>query len=390
MEKLMITVKGNIDARDKGIPHLTKEYHTFKKELIPLVQEAVRKVVKDPEIMVYSQQKWALDKKLTEYIKNLPCHPMPFHNESVWIEQTEKGYFRIHFKNKQLPKGQDITCNLIVPKKRRDLLQKASEEKQEWACDSRRKIMSNGRRQRCDYVHSLVEEHPKKPAKPCPICGGERWVKRLVLGQVQIIEDNQYARFNVHITLRLPRPKPYEPTGWVGVDVGWNNLAVSVFVTNKHEIKDATFHSRNFKTQIIRLKYLLKQYQRSGRSWKKWNYRKKNTTNNAVGNTAKEIVEKAKKHHGGVAFEDLTFPSQTKRFLIPRYKLKCAIQNLCERQGIPFTLVNPRDTSITCNKCGHKTKESRNGKTFKCVKCGYEANADFNACVNIAKRAILH
>ena len=34
-------------------------------------------------------------------------------------------------------------------------------------------------------------------------------------------------------------------------------------------------------------------------------------------------------------------------------------------------------------------KANRNGETFLCQKCGYQANADFNAAVNIAKKAIL-
>jgi len=340
MERVTVTVKACIKARDKGIRYLAEEYRTFKKCLTRKVQKAVRKVVKDREIKVYAQQKWMLDEKLTRYIKNLPLHPMPFHNQSVWIENTEKAFFRIHFKNKQLPKGEDITCNLIAPKKYHDLLAKA--------------------------------------------CGKDN----PVLGQVELIEDNQYARFNVHITLRLPKPPQYIVNGWIGVDVGWNCLAVSAFVT-KDEIKDVTFHGKTFKTRILQLKYLLKQYQRSNRSWKKWDHRLKHVIQYTIGAIAKEIVEKAQKYQAGITFEDLSFRSHTKRFLIPRFKLKCAIQNLCERKGIPFKLVNPRNTSIICNKCGYKSKANRNGKTFKCVECGYACNSDFNAAVNIAKRAIL-
>jgi len=340
MDNLVICVRCCIRARDKGMYYLAREHAHFKKDLIPEVQKAVRQVVKDRDVRVYSQQKWMVDKRLREYIKNLPLHPMPYHRQSVWLEQTEKGYFKIHFKNKQLLKGEDIVCNLVVPRKYRSLLAKAS-----------------------------GKDNP-------------------VLGQVELIEDNQYARFNVHITLRLPKPEPYKPKGWVGVDVGWNCLAVSAFVA-ENEIKDVTFHGKDFKTRVIQLRYLLKQYQRANRSWKKWNYRLNHTIKYAVGKIAKEIVTKAKKHHAGIAFENLTFQSHTKRFLIPRYKLKCAIQNLCERQSIPFTLVNPRNTSITCNRCGNISKTSRSGKNFQCQKCGYKANADYNATVNIAKRAIL-
>lgn len=339
-EKVFISIRCCIRARDEGIRYLAKEYDNFKKDLIPKIQEVVRQVVKDNEIKVYGQQKWILDKKLNEYVKNLPLHSMPFHNQSVWIEQTKQGYFRIHFKNKQLSKGQDIICNLVVPKKYRGLVAKAS-----------------------------GKDNP-------------------MLAQVELIEDKKYGRFNVHIALRLRRPKPYKPKGWIGVDLGWNCLAVSALVA-KDKISDVTFHGKNYKTRILQLKYLLKQYARSGRSWKKWNHRLKHIIKYTVGVIAKEIVQKALKHKAGIALEDLTFPSQTKNFLIPRYKLKCAIENLCQRKGIPFKLVDPRNTSITCNRCGYISKASRNGKTFICQNCDYGCDADYNGCVNIAKKAIL-
>jgi len=339
-ETVKLTVKAVISPRDAGVRTLQREYVNYKKALIPKIQQAVRQVIKDRNIKLYAQQKWMVDQSITRYIKNLPFHPMPFHNQSVWLQVTDKDNFLIHFKNKQLPKGEPITCKLIVPKK----------------------------------YHKITKM----------ACGKGN----PVLGQVELIEDNKYGRFNVHIVLRLPKPEPYTPKAWVGVDVGFNYLAVSAVVTAR-EVTDVTFHGKEFKTRIIQLKYLLKQYQRSGRSWKKWNFRLQHVTKNAVGRIAKDIVAKAKKHKAGVAMEDLTFRSHTKQWLIPRYKLKCAIQTLCERKGIPFKLVNPRNTSITCNKCGATNKTNRNGKDFKCKKCGYTCNADFNAAVNIARRVIL-
>jgi len=46
--------------------------------------------------------------------------------------------------------------------------------------------------------------------------------------------------------------------------------------------------------------------------------------------------------------------------------------------------VNPRFTSQTCFECQHVAKENRQTQSrFECVKCGYIANADFNAARNI-------
>jgi transposase len=47
--------------------------------------------------------------------------------------------------------------------------------------------------------------------------------------------------------------------------------------------------------------------------------------------------------------------------------------------------VNPAFTSQTCSNCGHRARENRQSQAvFRCVACGYQANADVNAAINIA------
>lgn len=49
-------------------------------------------------------------------------------------------------------------------------------------------------------------------------------------------------------------------------------------------------------------------------------------------------------------------------------------------------MVNPAYTSQKCNKCGHTCETNRlTQENFICVNCGYEANADLNASVNISR-----
>lgn len=189
---------------------------------------------------------------------------------------------------------------------------------------------------------------------------------------------------NCHIVLRLPKPEPYAPKGWVGVDVGWNKLAVSIYVTVSPcgKFSNPTVHGKLFKTQIIQLRYLLKQYARKGKAWKKWDYRLKHTIKNAVGVVAKEVVSKAKRLKAGVAMEQLTFKSTTKGYIIPRYKLMVAVKTLCEREGA-------KNTSVTCPKCGAVDKRNRTGERFKCLKCEYTADADIVGAMNIARNALM-
>jgi predicted RNA-binding Zn-ribbon protein involved in translation (DUF1610 family) len=119
-----------------------------------------------------------------------------------------------------------------------------------------------------------------------------------------------------------------------------------------------------------------------------WRNRQRNTTKYAVGTVAKEVVSKAKSLKAGVAMEKLTFKSVSKGYLVPRYKLMIAVKTLCEREGVPFKLVPAQYTSITCPKCGYRDEKNRSDEWFKCLKCGYQTDADLAGAMNIALRAL--
>ena len=58
--------------------------------------------------------------------------------------------------------------------------------------------------------------------------------------------------------------------------------------------------------------------------------------------------------------------------------------------GGKLVIVPAAYTSQTCHKCGHVAKGNRESQAvFRCVECGYEANADTNAAMNILGRALV-
>ena len=61
----------------------------------------------------------------------------------------------------------------------------------------------------------------------------------------------------------------------------------------------------------------------------------------------------------------------------------------CEAKGIILVKVSPEFTSQTCSKCGSVHSESRNRDEFKCMDCGYEADADYNAALNIRNKGAI-
>lgn len=67
------------------------------------------------------------------------------------------------------------------------------------------------------------------------------------------------------------------------------------------------------------------------------------------------------------------------------FELRTMIEYKAKLEGIPIKLVDPRNTSKTCSRCGH-IKENLVGKKYSCDKCGYTSHRDLNASFNISKR----
>ena len=65
------------------------------------------------------------------------------------------------------------------------------------------------------------------------------------------------------------------------------------------------------------------------------------------------------------------------------------LQDKMDANGGHLVIVSAAYTSQTCHKCGHVAKGNRDSQAvFRCVECGYEANADVNAAMNILGRAL--
>ena len=112
-----------------------------------------------------------------------------------------------------------------------------------------------------------------------------------------------------------------------------------------------------------------------------------------IHNIAKSIVEQAKKENRPViVLENLKHIRDTSKVRRKqRYKhhtwvfgrLQHAIEYKALWEGIPVAYINPYHSSQICSRCGELNK--RNKHTYKCSKCGFEANADYNAGRNIQR-----
>lgn len=69
------------------------------------------------------------------------------------------------------------------------------------------------------------------------------------------------------------------------------------------------------------------------------------------------------------------------------YKLRGYIRYKAEWVGIQLIEVNEAYSSITCSRCSEIGKRLYRG-LFRCVTCGYQLNADYNASRNLFKRGM--
>ena len=110
---------------------------------------------------------------------------------------------------------------------------------------------------------------------------------------------------------------------------------------------------------------------------------------------SRALIDYAVKHgFGTIQMEDLSgikseedFPKFLRHWTY--YDLQNKIEAKAKEQGIAVVKVDPKYTSQRCSKCGHIDKENRRDQEhFCCVKCGFKANADFNASQNISIKDI--
>ncbi len=187
----------------------------------------------------------------------------------------------------------------------------------------------------------------------------------------------------------------------MGIDIGKVNFVYMAFNNSLHRYKIKGGEIEHFNRQVEnRKKDMLEQgkYCADGRIGhgiltriksidkvrnKIANFR--DTTNHKY---SRYVINMALKHDCGIIqMENLSGISKDNMFLKDWtfYDLQTKIKYKAEEKGIKVIFINPQYTSQRCSECGHIHKDNRQEQAiFKCVKCGFGANADYNAAKNIA------
>jgi IS605 OrfB family transposase len=212
------------------------------------------------------------------------------------------------------------------------------------------------------------------------------------------------GKFILGISKRVPKPVKYVARGVLAVDINERQIAVGNSVVELR-LETAVEKALHYKCLAERLqkKYSSPKYcawlRRRGILNRVRYFHKK--ARNIVEDWAKKVSHKivalAKQHLYAVAREDLTNLVESLRKLPKEHRVSLLILSYrkleqwidwqCEKNGVPIIVVEPRGTSTTCPRCNSKLVE--NGyRRMKCVKCGFEADRDTIAVLNIEKRAL--
>jgi IS605 OrfB family transposase len=214
-----------------------------------------------------------------------------------------------------------------------------------------------------------------------------RMRKQLQQGEVGSAElVYRKGNFYLHISITIPAPEVAQPQGSLGVDLGFNRVAVT---------SAGKFHTaKNIRHKKSCYKKTRQSLQANGsksakRALKRVSGRERRfvaDTNHCV---SKQIVAEAKANNQRIVLEDLNGIRETgKAKCVHEWsfaQLQWMIRYKAARAGVEVATVSPRYTSQTCSRCLHLGIRP-NQSNFYCRDCGNQINADLNGAKSVALR----
>jgi putative transposase len=205
------------------------------------------------------------------------------------------------------------------------------------------------------------------------------------------------GQWYLNLSYEIDIPEPIQKGCIVGVDQGIKRLFVASSPDKKLFYKTNHLNHKLSNIRKARSKVQAVGTRSSRRLLKRMSGHEASVTEHAVHVASKRLVRWAG-HIGArkIAVENLSNIRDAS--LKKGKKLRSKIQRWpyglftffvtykAAAKGITVEGVSPKNTSRMCSKCGHIDKSNRDGFVFKCLSCGYTADADYNASRNIASR----
>ncbi|WP_235967501.1 RNA-guided endonuclease InsQ/TnpB family protein [Streptomyces mesophilus] len=201
------------------------------------------------------------------------------------------------------------------------------------------------------------------------------------------------GEFYLMATIEIAEPKPYEPNGFLGVDLGIVNIATT---SDGHSMSGRSLNRYRKRQQALRAKLQKKRTKSAKRRLKRMCRRESRHATHTNHRIAKAIVETAERTSRGIALEDLggirqrVTAKKNQRSRLHSWafaQLGKFVEYKARRVGVPVVFVDPRNTSRQCSECGYTHRTNRvNQAKFVCRSCGTVQHADHNGSRNISVR----
>ncbi|MCY3827390.1 MAG: transposase [Candidatus Dadabacteria bacterium] len=197
-------------------------------------------------------------------------------------------------------------------------------------------------------------------------------------------------RTEVALSYELPTPETKPVTNPVGIDMG---ISKRLTLSNGETVEKREIDMK----EIKRLQRSVSRKERRSNNWRKavsllareWQ-RVSDGERDYLHRLTSEIV----KIYDFIAVEKLITKNMLRNGKLARSisdqtwdKLITLLNEKAERAGIRMVEVDPKGTSQECSSCGATVKKSLSVWTHKCS-CGYEADRDVNAALNILHRGL--
>jgi len=211
------------------------------------------------------------------------------------------------------------------------------------------------------------------------------------LGSAELYTDGDRAFAHLVVNTPIEVYRAGDVSRHLGVDIGENTIWAGAVVAGDGSVSSVQMQSGSeFRHYRERLTQKQQKLMRKGdlNAVKKTRGERERYTEHVLDTASKQIVRFATEHSPVcIVLEDLTGYRESAHDAIhdwPFASLQEKIAYKAIRKGIPVKTTDPRNTSITCRRCGQANPEYRTGANFNCTRCGYEVHADVNAAINIA------
>jgi IS605 OrfB family transposase len=206
--------------------------------------------------------------------------------------------------------------------------------------------------------------------------------------------------FYIHAAFEF-QPPPVETVTFLGIDRGAAKLGAATLIDREGRLIESGFDldGSAFAAEMRRFEARIAHLQKRGiQRSRRFSLRGKRA-DAVLGEYANRIVGIAEKNRSQIVIEDIRGKVMGRFLKQSQFaKLQQMLTYKAERLGLPAPVEVPAAyTSQTCAQCGHKDaanrpKKDESGKAlqdvFRCVACGYAANADSNASRVIALRGL--